>query len=125
MSDEFDDEEEMPGTNFFIVSWDMTGLECVIDAGAMMSDEVMAALKSPTGKADSRIGSILHQLRLRAQYNLQRHYEIYTIHTSKAIGKEDLEDMFEQAPQAAADLIRARGQPVYSDRIKPGATIIR
>lgn len=120
---EYEDDEEETGTNFFIVSWDMTGLECVIDAGALMSEEVMAALKSAEPKS-SQLGSIIHKLKLRAQYNLQRHYEIYTIHTSKAIGKEDLEDMFEQAPQQAADLIRSRGKAIYSDRIKPGAKII-
>lgn len=119
-----EDDEEMEGTNFFIISWDMTGLECVIDVGAIHSEEVMAALRSEQPKGSS-IGSIVHKLRLRAQYNLQRHYEIYTIHTAKSISKEDLENMFEQDAQAAANLIRAKGKALYDDRIKPGATIIR
>lgn len=121
---DYEDDEEEPGTNFFIISWDMTGLECIVDAGEMVSNAVMDALKSD-GPTPNELGGIVSRLKLRAQYNLQRHYEIYSIHTAKSIGKEDLEYMFEQSPQAAAELIRNRGVKIYCNRIKEGATIIR
>jgi len=53
---------------------------------------------------------------LRARYNTQRCYEIYAIGVDGTITQEDIRDMFETDPQYAADLIRARGEKIYSDR---------
>jgi hypothetical protein len=53
---------------------------------------------------------------LRARFNTQRHYEIYAIGVDGTITQEDIRDMFETDPQYAADLIRARGERIYSDR---------
>jgi hypothetical protein len=54
--------------------------------------------------------------KLRARLNSQRHYEIYAIGVDGSITKEDLVEMFKTDPQYAADLIRARGEQLYSDR---------
>jgi len=54
--------------------------------------------------------------KLRARYNTQRHYEIYAIGVDASLDREQLVEMFDQDPQSAADLIRARGQQLYSDR---------
>jgi hypothetical protein len=53
---------------------------------------------------------------MRAQYNPQRHYEIYAIGVDSSITQEDIRDMFETDPQYAADLIRARGERIYGHR---------
>jgi hypothetical protein len=53
---------------------------------------------------------------LRARVNGQRHYELYAIDCQDAISKEDIAQMFEDDPQAAADLFRSRGHRLYSDR---------
>jgi len=53
---------------------------------------------------------------LRARYNSQRCYEIYAIGVDGTITQEDIRDMFETDPQYTADLIRARGEKIYSDR---------
>jgi hypothetical protein len=54
---------------------------------------------------------------LRGRYNNQRHYELYAIDCEKNITKKDIEQMFEDDPQSAADLIRERGVRVFSDRV--------
>jgi hypothetical protein len=53
---------------------------------------------------------------LRARYNSQRCYEIYAIGVDGTITQEDIQDMFRTDPQYTADLIRARGEKIYSDR---------
>jgi len=55
---------------------------------------------------------------LRARANSQRHYEVYSVHVDEGITKNDIVDMFNDSPQAMADLIRERGNKIYSDRIE-------
>jgi hypothetical protein len=79
------------------------------------------ALKStkdnPDQGRDPNIGSIVNMIMLRARFNSQRFYEIYTIDTEDDISDKQLRDMFEADPQGSADLIRVRGRKLYSDRI--------
>jgi cell division ATPase FtsA len=53
---------------------------------------------------------------MRAQANTQRHYEIYAIGVDGSITQDDIAEMFRTDPQYAADLIRAQGEKIYSDR---------
>jgi hypothetical protein len=103
----------MSGSNIFIVSWDMTGLECIIDAHELQGEDVMRALRGDKG---SKLGQTLFYLTMRARANTHRHYEIYTIHTTPEITKETLAELFNENPQAGADLIRKHGSKIYSDR---------
>lgn len=107
--------------NLFIISWDMTGLEAIIDVYELRSDDVMRALKDEKGSA---LGQTLRMLIQRARANSHRHYEIYSIHTKPHVDKEILEVMFKEDPQAAADLIRERGVKIYSDRVNHKVQVI-
>lgn len=107
--------------NIFIVAWDMTGLECVVDANELQSEDVMRALRDQKG---SRLSEFMFYITMRARANMQRKYEIYSIHTNPDITKETLEYMFNENPQAAADLIRKRGHKIYSDRSTAGNQVI-
>jgi hypothetical protein len=108
-------------SNIFIVAWDMTGLETVIDVHELQSEDVMRKLRDEKG---SKLGQTLFHLTQRARLNNHRYYEIYSIHTNADISKEDMEDMFTQNPQAAADLIRDRGTKIYSDRASNKVQVI-
>ena len=103
-------------TNTFIISWDMTGLEAVVDvtqdlaAGELRDQEVLFdILKDPEANHGNepwrRINSIIQSMTLRARANTQRHYEIYSIQTVEDIDKSTLERLFEDDPQAAACLL--------------------
>jgi hypothetical protein len=74
--------------------------------------KVLVGDTSPTKNAMAT----LNMLMLRAKFNSQRHYEIYSITATQGITSQDIKDMFEAAPQYAADLIRERGHKLYSDR---------
>jgi hypothetical protein len=101
-------------SNLFLVSWDCNGLEAVINITDYEKETTWATLKDQDPPA--RLGSMVNHLMLRARANSQRHYEIYTMNVAEGIADEDIRGMFEADPQGSADLIRDRGNQIYSDR---------
>jgi len=95
----------------WLAMWDMYGLECLINVTEWEHKRTMAILKEEklTGYPN------LQMLILRARYNSQRHYEIYSF-TSTDLSREDIERQFKTNPQFMADLIRSKGEQIYSDR---------
>jgi hypothetical protein len=105
-----DDQEPRPRT--FVVMWDCNGLEAV----AEVYDPALKAWAILGNKPVPKENFNIEHWKLRARFNPQRHYEIYAIGVDGSMDREDLVEMFTQHPQSAADLIRARGEQVYSDR---------
>ena len=106
-------------SNKFVVMWDCNGLEAV-EQLPNPAETTFALLK---GTEPPKPPNILHW-RLRAQFNTQRHYEIYVFDTVKGITKDDIVEMFEASPQHAADTIRRIGTVFYSDRQTQKAAIV-
>ena len=106
----------------FLVVWDQLGLECCID---VTEDQQRRMWESLQGKhvSDSRIPNINH-IMLRARFNSQRHYEIYTVEATDGITADDIRDMFEASPQTAADTIRRLGHCIHSDRAERDRVLI-
>lgn len=115
------DDLKEPEDNVFLLVWDMNGLEAIVDIRDIDAADTMARLKNEPATA---LRSQLNYFILRARFNAHRHYEIYSIHTSKDVSEEDLRGMFEDDPQLAVDLIRKRGTILYSNRLSD-RTIIR
>jgi hypothetical protein len=105
-----DDEESRPRT--FCVMWDCNGLEAIGEVAdpAMKTWAILANKPVPKNNFN-----VMHW-EMRARYNSQRHYEIYAIGVDGSITQEDIVDMFKTDAQYAADLIRTRGEKIYSDR---------
>ena len=116
-----------PKTKVFVLSWDNEGLESVVPVSdiearneALEKERLLKILSDPEGidpgfRGES-IAGIIHRMQIRAQINCHRHYEIYSVCVDASIDAEQLRDMFEQSPQDAADLIRERGNKIYSNR---------
>lgn len=106
----------------FLVVWDQLGLEFCVD---VTEDQQRRMWESLQGKrvSDSRIPNINHIL-LRARFNSQRHYEIYTVEATDGITADDIKDMFEADPQTAADTIRRLGHCIHSDRAERDRVLI-
>lgn len=102
-------------TNVFLLSWDNTGLESVINVTQIEKEQAWSALQDKPGP---KLNSLVSSLILRARYNSQRHYEIYTVTVEDSINEDDLRTMFDNDPQGSADLVRVRGNKIYSDRVK-------
>ena len=105
--------------NRFAVMWDCNGLEAV----EQLPDPAETTFALLKGTEPPKPPNILHW-RLRAQFNTQRHYEIYVFETVKGITKDDIIEMFEASPQHAADTIRRIGTVFHSDRQTQKAVIV-
>jgi hypothetical protein len=107
----------------WLLSWNCNGLESCINITEHEKKQVWDVLSD--GNTSSTLYSIVNMILLRARYNTQRHYEIYTVNVDDSITKDDLMSMFDADPQGMADVIRERGNKIYSDRFDTkGAKIV-
>lgn len=106
----------------FLVVWDQLGLECCMDVTEDQQRRMWQKLKGEP-VSQSQIPNINH-IMLRARFNSQRHYEIYTVEATDGITAEDIREMFETSPQSAADTIRRLGHCIHSDRAERDRVLI-
>ena len=103
--------------NLFLLSWDMLGIDSVVNITEIEKEATWNTLQD---KPTYSLGSTVNAVLFRARANSQRHYEVYTVTMEDTITEEDVREMFESSPQQMADLIRERGNKVYSDRYNEG-----
>lgn len=104
----------MTAPHTLLLMWDCLGLEYCEDITRREQAEMWASLQ---GK-ESNLGTYpsLNALVLRARFNPQRNYEIYTISIDHTLTAADIKAEFEANPQGMVDLVRERGHKIYSDR---------
>lgn len=123
-------------TRLFVLSWDQLGIEGVVDVTELEEKRLNAEKKKmwdvlsdvpedPNKGRDNDISSIVHMMSLRARFNPQRCYEIYSVNTEYSTTAEDMRTMFENDPQGSADLVRKRGKKLYSDRALSNRVVIQ
>jgi hypothetical protein len=114
-------------TNVFLIFWDCHGLEACIDVTEDIArgndfeqeslfERIKHPEQEPLNQHVQKINHLVNSMSMRARFNPQRNYELYFIHTAKSITKDQFVNMFADSPQAAADLIRERGQKLLSHR---------
>lgn len=105
-------------TNAYIFAWDQTGIDSIVPIGQYEEWDKNNTWNVLTDQPVKRnpLNSILQSLLLRARYNSQRHYEIYSVDCAFPIDEAEWREIWQENPQATADLIRERGQKIYSDR---------
>jgi hypothetical protein len=108
--------------NSFLVVWDMLGLESIFSIDDAMTevenyekDKVWKTLKEePVGQKPNPIP--LQLLIMRARYNSQRSYEIYSFNTT--MSEREVRKIFAEDPQPIVEWIRENGNKIYSDYVK-------
>ncbi len=105
----------------FVVVWCSEGIEWIEDITGQDEQAMWATLK---GEKPKSLTTEIKYAILRARFNPQRFYEIYTVSAVDGITKEDIQEMFENSPQTAADTIRRLGNKIYSDRAKVNRQVI-
>lgn len=94
----------------FLAMWDCNGLECLFDVTDMEHDAMIAGLKNEAFKTPFNLTMMM----MRARFNNQRSYEIYTFETTD-MDYDSVRYCFENDPQTIVNLIRERGNKIYSD----------
>lgn len=110
--------------------WDMYGLECLIDVSKVIDKHqqwekekvwnMLKEIKNTTVEPSIPLNHLI----MRARANPQRHYEIYSITTDKSIDYNTMLALFKENPQTAVNLVREKGNKIYSDRATEKAVIV-
>ena len=114
---------------YYIVSWDCNGVEFFQEITEHHPDNwaktnLFDSIKQ-SKKIEKPMGFSIQSLKLRAQFNSQRHYEIYVFTSDESVGPEDIKGWFTQDPQGFADWVRQyHTQKIHDDRAKGKAVIV-
>jgi len=103
--------------------WDCNGLEAAVNVDDIDRKKVWALLRGEDATKVQVKPNLLHW-QLRAQFNPQRHYEIYIITVEDGVTVNDICEAFESSPQMMADTVRRIGHKFYSDRATEPARIV-
>jgi hypothetical protein len=101
----------MNGNSKFLAMWDCNGLECLFDITDLEADAMMSGLKNEPFKIPFNLSTLM----MRARLNTQRSYEIYSFEVEGEVSKDEMIEMFDNNPQYFAELIREKGNKIYSD----------
>ncbi len=101
-------------THLFALMWDCHGLEAIVDVTQAQHQRLLDILGDKE-KDHYSIPNLMHW-KLRAQFNSQRHYEIYLLEAQDGITAQDIKQAFDEDPQTIVDTIRKIGHCYHSDR---------
>lgn len=93
----------------FLFMWDMYGLEFCQDITVVEKRNMIASLRGDKLEQPFNLNALL----LRAKFNSQRNYEVYTMTVEQGITEEEVKQWFNNNPQEAVDQIRDRGRAIY------------
>ena len=97
-------------SRIYICMWDENGFEVIKDCTKWERDTFLNTI---AGKELSKPPVNLQAMTMRARFNPQRSYEIYTFNTVEEFDEESLWEIATENPQALVDLIREKGKRLY------------
>jgi hypothetical protein len=92
--------------------WDERGFETIKDCSSWERESLLNTI---AGKKLSTPPVNLQAMMMRARFNPQRNYEIWTFNTEESLDEETLWSYAETDPQALVDMIRSRGKKLYGE----------
>jgi hypothetical protein len=95
----------------WIVLFDTLGVDTLIPWDDLKSDDMIAVLsgKNPAKKGNKHVNMMI----LRAKANHQRFPEVWAYDTAEDYAYEEMKKLWEETPQAVADLVREKGTSLY------------
>ena len=102
----------MSKSKVYVCMWDENGFEVLKDC---TSWERQTFLNTIAGKELTPAPVNLQAMTMRARFNPQRAYEIYTFNTDESIDEETLWEIAQENPQSLVDMIRRNGKKLYSN----------
>ena len=106
---------------YWLVSWDCHGVEFLEEVTEHHPDNwakqhLFECIKN-SKVTEKQLGFNLTALKLRAQFNPQRHYEIYVFTSDSSIGSTEITTWFQTDPQGFADWVRENhNYKIWDDR---------
>lgn len=106
---------------YYIVSWDNLGVEFFEEITEhhpdnWAKDHLFDSIKQ-SKRIEKNFSFNIQHLKMRAQMNSQRHYEIYVFNSEDDIGPNDIQEWFTASPQDFADWVRSNhSYEIYNNR---------
>jgi len=92
--------------------WDCNGFETIKDCSSWERESMLNTI---AGKALRPAPVNLQAMTMRARFNPQRNYEIWTFNTVEELDEETLWSYADENPQALVDMIRNNGKRLYGE----------
>jgi hypothetical protein len=92
--------------------WDENGFENITDCTKWERESLLNTI---AGKKLGPAPVNLQAMTMRARFNPQRAYEIWTFNTEESLDTDTLWSYAEADPQALVDMIRRNGKQLYSN----------
>lgn len=114
---------------YYIVSWDCEGVEFFEEITEDHPDNwarnhLFDSIKA-SKKVEKKSSFNLTALKMRAQFNSHRHYEIYVFTSNDDIGLDDIKAWFQTDPQSFADWVRKNhSYKIWDDRVTKKSVIV-
>ena len=99
-------------TRVYICMWDCNGFEVLKDCSSWERESLLNTI---AGKELTKPPVNLQAMTMRARFNPQRNYEIWTFNTEEELDEETLWSYADENPQALVDMIRERGKRLYGE----------
>ncbi len=95
----------------WIVLFDSLGMDTLLPLDDLRQDDMIAILsgEQPVGGWNTRVIMMVH----RARANQQRRAEVWAYDTADDFTEPDMREMWQDAPQGMADLVRDKGTCLY------------
>lgn len=95
----------------FLFAFGNEGFESIVDL-TRIDEEFLMAKMVDIDRVPTSVSSIIHMLKMSAQFNGQRQVEIWMLNVDDGITEEHLREWADDDPQGLADIIRERGESV-------------
>ena len=102
----------MSNSRVYICMWDENGFETIKDCSSWERESLLNTI---AGKELKPAPVNLQAMTMRARFNPQRSYEIWTFNTVEEFDEEALWEIAEENPQTLVDLIREKGKRLYAN----------
>ena len=108
-------------TNAYIFVWDEFGIESIIPITKYENIDKLntwARIKGEEPIQRNPLDTIIRNLLMRARFNNQRAYEIYAVDCAESMDEEFWQNQWKENPQECANIVREKGEKLYSNRRK-------
>lgn len=102
----------MSKSRVYICMWDENGFETIKDCTTWERESLINTI---AGKELTPAPVNLQAMTMRARFNPQRNYEIWTFCTEESLDEDTLWVYANDNPQALVDMIRNRGKQLYAN----------
>lgn len=98
----------------WMISWDINGIEAIVDIGDMIEQEAHDLMVYDHRKNET-VSSLYHKFQIRARFNPERCLQVWTLRTSEEVDKESLEHLAKFDPNFLIELVKKHGVKLFGD----------